>query len=308
MFAATKSTAHRNRSSNRLRRARRTREGDHESTLVRRVSAFRVCWREVQSVFGDLSGIAPEQIPPAASFLEIGFDSLLLTQASQHLQKEFGIRIAFRELMGDASTPGRSGGLPRRPAPARGGSRACCRSRRASSGPDGAPTPAAGEPRRPRRRTPGRSSAFAEQLRVMSRAAGDAPRRDGLGRTRRASPPRLSERRRPAVPARSSARQAGVQALRSRTSRSTRAGAGALTDRQQQYLSGFIERYTRRTPKSKTPRAGAPLAFRRPARRGGVPARLEGDRLPDRRDRARRARASWTSTATSTSTCSWASA
>ena len=34
------------------------------------------------------------------SFLDWGFDSLLLTQAARVLQNQFGVKIAFRQLMG----------------------------------------------------------------------------------------------------------------------------------------------------------------------------------------------------------------
>ena len=40
----------------------------------------------------------------SATFLEIGFDSLFLTQATRELQNKFGIKIAFRQLLGDLST------------------------------------------------------------------------------------------------------------------------------------------------------------------------------------------------------------
>ena len=47
----------------------------------------------------DLSNVESE-----SSFLEIGFDSLFLTQATQALQTRFGIKIAFRQLLGEQST------------------------------------------------------------------------------------------------------------------------------------------------------------------------------------------------------------
>ena len=45
-------------------------------------------------------------MPEASSFLELGFDSLILTQVSQELQKEFGVRISFRQLLDESATPG----------------------------------------------------------------------------------------------------------------------------------------------------------------------------------------------------------
>jgi acyl carrier protein len=44
----------------------------------------------------DLSGVPREQLDPAASFLDLGFDSLFLTQARQAFGREFGVKITFR--------------------------------------------------------------------------------------------------------------------------------------------------------------------------------------------------------------------
>jgi len=53
----------------------------------------------VGEVLENLSGIPADEMTPQASFLELGFDSLLLTQAARELQKAFGVPIAFRDLM-----------------------------------------------------------------------------------------------------------------------------------------------------------------------------------------------------------------
>ncbi len=55
-------------------------------------------------IFEELSGLDIASEDPAASFLEIGFDSLFLTQITQSLQSKFGIKITFRQLMDDLST------------------------------------------------------------------------------------------------------------------------------------------------------------------------------------------------------------
>ncbi len=52
-----------------------------------------------RQVLEDLSGIAADEMTAGASFLELGFDSLLLTQAARELQRAFGVPIAFRDLM-----------------------------------------------------------------------------------------------------------------------------------------------------------------------------------------------------------------
>jgi acyl transferase domain-containing protein/glutamate-1-semialdehyde aminotransferase len=58
----------------------------------------------LQAVFLDLSGVDPSSLTPEASFLEMGFDSLLLTQAANALQKQFAAKITLRTLLEDAPT------------------------------------------------------------------------------------------------------------------------------------------------------------------------------------------------------------
>ena len=57
---------------------------------------------EVSATFEDLSGL--QLTSDSVSFLELGFDSLFLTQASQALQKRFGVKITFRQLINDLNT------------------------------------------------------------------------------------------------------------------------------------------------------------------------------------------------------------
>ncbi|HTP31885.1 MAG TPA: amino acid adenylation domain-containing protein [Candidatus Acidoferrales bacterium] len=54
-------------------------------------------------VFEDLSGLTIAG-DPSTSFLEMGFDSLFLTQVTQALQNKFGLKITFRQLMDREST------------------------------------------------------------------------------------------------------------------------------------------------------------------------------------------------------------
>lgn len=55
----------------------------------------------VAAIFENLSGRAFGADETGASFLELGFDSLLLTQAAQGLQTSFGVQIRFRQLLDD---------------------------------------------------------------------------------------------------------------------------------------------------------------------------------------------------------------
>ena len=60
----------------------------------------------VKAILEDASGIEMEGVTPDMSFLEIGLDSLLLTQVSLTLKREFNLPITFRQLTGDYATPG----------------------------------------------------------------------------------------------------------------------------------------------------------------------------------------------------------
>ena len=60
----------------------------------------------LKGVIHDLSGIDPACIDAAATFVEMGFDSLLLTRANVEFQKKFGVKITFRQLFEEAPSPG----------------------------------------------------------------------------------------------------------------------------------------------------------------------------------------------------------
>ena len=57
---------------------------------------------ELRKIFLTLSGTAIED--DNAAFLDLGFDSLFLSQASQAIDARFKIKITFRQLLGDMST------------------------------------------------------------------------------------------------------------------------------------------------------------------------------------------------------------
>ena len=55
-------------------------------------------------IFEDLSGLSLAESDSATSFLEMGFDSLFLTQVTQALQAKFALKITFRQLLDREST------------------------------------------------------------------------------------------------------------------------------------------------------------------------------------------------------------
>lgn len=61
---------------------------------------------EVLALLGDLAGRAFEPADAEASFLELGFDSLALGQVAQKLKAAYGVKITFRQLMGEFPTVG----------------------------------------------------------------------------------------------------------------------------------------------------------------------------------------------------------
>ncbi|MGH9648571.1 MAG: aminotransferase class III-fold pyridoxal phosphate-dependent enzyme, partial [Bryobacteraceae bacterium] len=56
------------------------------------------------TIIQDLSGMDEATIDPSASFLELGFDSLFLTQVTQSVQGQFGVKITFRQLLDGLSS------------------------------------------------------------------------------------------------------------------------------------------------------------------------------------------------------------
>jgi amino acid adenylation domain-containing protein len=58
----------------------------------------------LREIANDLSGMPMESLVEGASFLDLGFDSLFLTQLSTAYQKAFNVRITFRQLFDDLST------------------------------------------------------------------------------------------------------------------------------------------------------------------------------------------------------------
>lgn len=56
---------------------------------------------ELASLFEEISGVEIAAADHGASFLELGLDSLTLTQVAQQLQKTFGVKVTFRQMMAE---------------------------------------------------------------------------------------------------------------------------------------------------------------------------------------------------------------
>ena len=59
---------------------------------------------ELRTQLHQISGIDTTTADPATPFLDLGFDSLFLTSASNSLKKHFGLKITFRQLMEDQAS------------------------------------------------------------------------------------------------------------------------------------------------------------------------------------------------------------
>ncbi|GAB3374091.1 hypothetical protein GCM10027431_26350 [Lysobacter rhizosphaerae] len=59
---------------------------------------------ELRQTFGEITGFDMATADAAANFIELGLDSLMLTQISMRLQKAFAVPVTFRQLMGDCSS------------------------------------------------------------------------------------------------------------------------------------------------------------------------------------------------------------
>jgi amino acid adenylation domain-containing protein len=58
----------------------------------------------IAALLENLSGESITGLSPQTSFLEMGFDSLFVSQVALELQREFKVKLTFRQLVGDVST------------------------------------------------------------------------------------------------------------------------------------------------------------------------------------------------------------
>jgi acyl carrier protein len=58
----------------------------------------------IAELLRELSGVDVASVDSSITFLELGFDSLFLTQLAQAVQEKFAIKITFRQLLNDVSS------------------------------------------------------------------------------------------------------------------------------------------------------------------------------------------------------------
>ncbi len=59
---------------------------------------------QLTTALHEISGVPESALDPQATFLDLGFDSLFLTQASQAFGAQFGVKVTFRHLLEDLPT------------------------------------------------------------------------------------------------------------------------------------------------------------------------------------------------------------
>jgi amino acid adenylation domain-containing protein/natural product biosynthesis luciferase-like monooxygenase protein len=59
----------------------------------------------VRKVLEEVSGMTGDRIDPGTSFLELGFDSLLLVQVAQAVETRFGVKVSIMQLLEEVGSP-----------------------------------------------------------------------------------------------------------------------------------------------------------------------------------------------------------
>jgi acyl transferase domain-containing protein/glutamate-1-semialdehyde aminotransferase len=211
----------------------------------------------VRDLFADLSGMDAAGLDAGTTFLEFGLDSLFLTQAALLVQKTFGVKVSFGDLLEqyptiDALATHLDGVLPpdetRAPAPVAAAPPSTAPSVPATPGTAGAAAPAGSVER-----------LIAEQLEIMRQQLEMI--RGGSGSFPTTAMPEVQPLAPATAPAGAApARPAPEGSPAASTDRVEAFGpyrppaqgqAGGLTPRQQEAFDAFVDRYTRRTAGSK---------------------------------------------------------
>ena len=209
----------------------------------------------VVDVVLELSGLDLSELGADTTFLEMGLDSLVLTQVSQALTREFGVRVSFRELVRDLDTPGAVAAHMTRTLGAEAASQAVpAPIVSVQASPESAGSTSL-EPRmaltQSATQRAGMVGLFEQQVRIMAEQlrmlGGDAsaPSREG------AAAPAVVEA---AAPAKTESAEAPVTLAPGAaplTVRSTKSHAITLTPHQRRHLDSLVQRYSARTAGSK---------------------------------------------------------
>jgi amino acid adenylation domain-containing protein len=204
-------------------------------------------------VFEELSGLDIAAEDPSASFLEIGFDSLFLTQVTQSLQSKFGLRITFRQLMDDLSTLDHlsayvdnhiAPGLYEEAAPVASASAAAPAAPLFSIAASAAPAGSAMEELM-KSQLAALNQLFAQQLAALN--ASVAPAQQATATTTPAATLKPAEAPRDFAPSAAQTELKGYVPFRAMQKKVV----GELTPKQEEHIRSLVALYTSRTAKSK---------------------------------------------------------
>jgi acyl carrier protein len=59
---------------------------------------------DLKAMVAELSDLDLSSVPATTSFIELGLDSLFLTQLTQSIRAAYGIKLTFRQIMGELGT------------------------------------------------------------------------------------------------------------------------------------------------------------------------------------------------------------
>ncbi|OAF13571.1 non-ribosomal peptide synthetase [Bradyrhizobium centrolobii] len=245
---------------------------ESQSALISQATRTAKIQAALAELLHDLSGVDVASTEGSTTLLELGFDSLFLTQVAQALQEKFGIKITFRQLLNDLSSLAAlaeyvEGKLPPNMfaepanAPARAGESASAtavvapsvatQAVRVASAAPGGPAPVAEDAlaHLMREQMQAMNQLFAKQLETMQ-ARVPEPAVSPVVRPSIVPP----QPPRPAEPAGASPKVASSDAVRSHGPyKPPQVGVSQdLTDQQEAHLKRLIDRVTRRTAKSKS--------------------------------------------------------
>jgi acyl transferase domain-containing protein len=217
---------------------------------------------KLRTLFSELSGIAASELDTSASFLESGFDSLFLTQASTAIQKTFGAKIAFRDLLEDLISlkavaerlhqilPAEAFAAPARPAPVAATPAAMSAVSQATVAPGVAASLGSLEQVLVQQLELMRSQLEMIRRGIGSAAAAEPTVAPAASRTPKITPAREQPAPPPARPAIAATTRA-APAAHGPYRPIARGPAGGLTPAQRKHLDAFIARYVKRTGGSK---------------------------------------------------------
>ncbi|HVT94309.1 MAG TPA: amino acid adenylation domain-containing protein [Bryobacteraceae bacterium] len=213
----------------------------------------------LSTIFEDLSGADLSEAAPSDTFLDMGFDSLFLTQVSQAVQKRFQVKVTFRQLLDQQSTLESLTEFIDKNAPVEALPVVAIPQGREepeiemSVNMDQQPGSGAAIERLMKEQLEAMNRLMAQQLATLQGSRGQSPAATPVAPAALAPPAPVAAAPKPAKPEapESAAAEAPEFKPFGPYKPVQKDLAGGLTDQQRSYVAGLIERYTKRTAGSK---------------------------------------------------------